>query len=781
MTLPSQGITPLLRIYQTLNQYPILRTRMRKLMRDELFSRGIIKREDFIDQIREEAISSQFREGMNDPYGEEPEEMWRIRLERIENKLIDIHYSNNLSFEQFEEIVRFVLKEQGADQDQWIENFNAQLAPQAIVFEQALQISRMSPKHQEEYRTRIEELKVVMIRNMISDQLAYIKIAKKWLTLQDLLYIQSKKIGRGKIGGKSAGMLLSHRIIQDTISEELKEHIRIPESYFLAADVMYAFMATNDLLQYNKQRYKTADEIRVEYPNIVDKYLQGRFPQDIEDNLRYLLEKLGSKPFIVRSSSLLEDNFGTSFAGKYESHFVPNQGSHKENMRDFTQAIIKVYASALSPDPLLYRRSMDLLDYDERIALLIQVVEGERYGDYHLPQGAGVGFSRNMYRWSPEIERDAGFLRLVWGLGTRAVDRVGDDYPRMVALSHPTLHSHSDTRAIIGYSQKMVDLIDLKANKFKTLRISDVLKQDYEKLRYIAQIHKQGFLSPIRSNVLSREKPEFVVNFNNLIERSGFASEMKEILQTLEHEYQAPVDMEFAISIDDAKPGDLKVDVTILQCRPLSHIQEANVSYPENLNEDDIVFKTSRVLIPGHVKQIDYVLFVPQETYFGLKTQSNKAELGRVISRVNHQMEDENFILVGPGRWGTVNPDLGVRVGYADIFHSKALIEVTGKGIGGAPEPSFGTHFFQDLIEAKIYPLAIFLDDEDVQFNRKFLYDTPNHLGILFPDEERFSDSVRLIKVEDFQAGGQLELVMDDETGKAVGYIKQAKETQEGV
>jgi len=777
MTLPSHEITPLLRIYQTLNQYPILRTRMRILMRDELFSRGIIKREDFIDQTREEAISSQFREGLADPYEEEPEELWRIRLERIENKLIDMHFAYNLSFEQFEDIVRKVLVEQGADHDQWIENFNASLAPQAIVFEQALQISKMSPEKQEEYRTRIEELKVVMIRNMISDQLAYIKIAKKWFTLDDLLYIQSKK--RGKIGGKSAGMLLSHRIIQDTVSEELKAKVKIPESYFLAADVMYAFMATNDLLQYNKQKYKTADEIRAEFPNVVSKYLVGRFPQDIEDNLRYLLEKLGNKPFIVRSSSLLEDNFGTSFAGKYESHFVPNQGTHKENMRDFTQAIIKVYASALSPDPLLYRRSMDLLDYDERIALLIQIVEGEKYGDYHLPHGAGVAFSRNMYRWSPEIEREAGFMRLVWGLGTRAVDRVGNDYPRMVALSHPTLHTHSDTRAIVGYSQKQVDLIDLKKNKFKTLWIKDVLNNDYDKLRYIAQDHKQGFLSPIRSHVLNEEGSEFVVNFNTLIERSSLAEDMKEILQTLEREYKAPVDMEFAIEINEQKPGDPDVDVTILQCRPLSHIQDVNVEIPKEINPDKIVFRSSRVLIPGHVKEIDYVLFVPQESYFGLETQSKKAEIGRVISRLNHQMEGENFILIGPGRWGTVNPDLGVRVGYADIFHSKALIEVTGKGIGGAPEPSFGTHFFQDLIEAQIYPLAIFLDDEDVVFNREFFYDSTNYMGERFPEEERFVDSVRLIKVSDFCDDCQLELAMDDEVGDAVAYLNQTLKQRE--
>ena len=778
MDLSNRSITPLLRIYQTLNQYPILRNKIRKVMKKELFSRGIVVKEDFIDQIRKEAKASQFREGIKDPYGEEPEDVWGIRLERVENKLVDLYFADNLSFEVFEELVRKVLTARGVEESDLLDNFNAQLAPQAIVFEQARLITKMSPEKQKEYQARIEELKVVMIRNMISDQLAYIKIAKKWLTLEDLLDIQSKKIGRGKIGGKSAGLLLSHRIIKDSLSPELVAKVRIPESYFLAADVMYTFMATNDLMQYNKQKYKSADEIRKEHPTIVEKYLEGRFPQDIKESLRYLLEKLKGKPFIVRSSSLLEDNFGTSFAGKYESHFIPNQGTQKENMRDFIFAIIKVYASVFSPDPLLYRRNMDLLDYDERIAMLIQVVEGEEYGDYYLPHGAGVGFSQNMYRWSPEIEREAGFLRLVWGLGTRAVDRVGEDFPRMVALSHPLLHTHPDTKAKIGYSQKFVDLIDLKENKLKTMRVSEVLKQDYECLRYVAQIYKEGYISPIISNIINSGE-QLTINFDTLLKRTEIVDNMKLIMQTLEREYKAPVDLEFTFKIKTGKQQSVSSDITILQCRPLSQLHASNVSIPENLKEEDVVFRSSRVLIPGNVKDVDYVLFVPQETYFGLETQSKKSEIGRAISRINHQMEEENFILIGPGRWGTINPDLGVRVGYADIFHSKALIEVTGGGIGGAPEPSFGTHFFQDLIEAKIYPLAIFLDDEDVEFKREFFYDTPNHLELRFPEEERYSKSIRLIKVSDFKKDSKLEIVMNDESGKAVSFLSDAIDQQE--
>ena len=120
--------------------------------------------------------------------------------------------------------------------------------------------------------------------------------------------------------------------------------------------------------------------------------------------------------------------------------------------------------------------------------------------------------------------------------------------------------------------------------------------------------------------------------------------------------------------------------------------------------------------------------------------------------------------------------DLGVKAGYADIYHASALIEISGSGVGSAPEPSFGTHFFQDLIESSIYPLAIFLDDEDVVYNRTFFYDTPNQLVKMFPREEKFAAGLRLISVQDYLPGSRLELVMDSEEGRAVAFLTKLRQ-----
>jgi hypothetical protein len=772
MTLPHTSLDPAFRIYLALAQYPVLQKRIRAQMRHELFKRGILTSAELNGMVREQAIESQQREGLLDPFAEEPEDVWLARLEHIREYITDLYFANNLSYELFEEIVKSTLDERGALQDEWLSNWNAELAPQEILVEQALRINRLPEEERKEFEASLEEIKVVLIRNMISDQLQYIKIAKKWFTLADLLDIREHKIGAGKVGGKAAGMLLAKSILSVVAEDDIRESIRIPESYFLGADVMYAFMAHNNLMRWSDQKYKSEDEIRADFPRIQKEYLTGVFPPDIRDELQYILQNIGNKPVIVRSSSLLEDNFGTSFAGKYDSYFCPNQGSLDENYREFERSIIKVYASALSADPLLYRRSKDLQDYDERIAVLIQVVQGHELNGYYMPHAAGVGFSQNLYRWSPEIDRDAGFLRLVWGMGTRAVDRVGSDFPRLVALSHPLLYAHSDPDAVSRYSQKEVDLIDLKANRFRSLPVSEVLHTKMPALRYIAQVNRDGYLSSIRS-ILDIDPENLVVNMDEMLRRTPFADRMKRILNILEEHYHFPVDMEFSVHIVDTDTSRPEVEISILQCRPQSLLQETEVTIPKKLKQEDLVLTSNQVLPHGQVDGIKFVVFISPEGYFGLDTPPNRVALVRAIGKLNKRLVDETFICVGPGRWGTSTPDLGVGVGYSDIYNSRALVELSGEGVGTAPEASFGTHFFQDLLESAIYPLAVYLDDEEVVFNRKFFYETPNRLLDYLPGAEDLVEVLRVIQVEDFRAGHHIQLAMDGEAGKAAAYFEE--------
>ena len=743
-------------------------------MRREIFKRGIITQQAFEAEAREKAIRSQTQEGLQDPFFEEPADVWEIRMARIRDHLTDFYFAYNLPFDLFEKIVRETLGERSAPSLDLSLSFNPELAPQNMLFEQAFAIESMPAEERAQAEARLQEIKVVLIRTLISDQLAYVKIAKDWFNISDLARIRSSKIGHGKIGGKSAGMLLAARILNEVGDDEIRSKLSIPESFYIGADMMYTFMALNGLHHWNDQKYKLEDQIRSDYPRIQEDFLEGQFPPDIIEKFRALLDQVGRKPLIVRSSSLLEDNFGTSFAGKYDSCFCPNQGSEEQNLHDLCQAIKHIYASILNPDALLYRRAKGLQDYDERMALLIQVVQGEQYGQYYLPHAAGVGFSRNLYRWSPQIRKEDGFVRLVWGLGTRAVDRVGNDYPRLVALSHPMLHPEASPKEIRRYSQQYVDLIDLQKNQFSSLPVSEVLHTRYPLLRYIAQVDQDGYLAPVRIMVGDAQKGKLVLTFDELLRRTSLARYLSTMLQILEREYHAPVDTEFTISIDKPDALQPQVQITILQCRPQSRLQEIEARLPQNLREEDIIFSTHRMAPSGLVEKIEYVLYVSPEGYFALPTQAARAEIGRIIGRVNEALAGKTFICVGPGRWGTSNPDLGVRIGYGDIYHTRALVELAGQGIGYAPEASFGTHFFQDLVESDIYPLAIYFDDADFVFNRNFFDRSPNHLAEFLLDDKNLPDCVRLIRVVDFQPGAHLNLVMDDDKGLSIAFLEHS-------
>lgn len=762
----------LLSIYLALGQYPILSTRIYSRMRRELFTRGIIRQQAFDAEVRDMAIRTQQQEGLVNPYGEEPAEIWEMRLSRVRDQLTALIFSQHLPFDIFEHIVSEVLQERGINMQELMLSLNPELAPMELVFEQAMTIDRMPYEQRGQFEARLQESKVVLIRSLISDSLRYINIAKQWFTIADLAEIRRRKIGAGRIGGKAAGMMLAYRILKDSGDLTLRSQINIPDSYFVGSDEMYTFMAVNNLGHWNDQKYKNEAEMRAEYPDVLSEFEAGAFSPDLLERFQGMLATVGQAPLIVRSSSLLEDNFGTSFAGKYESLFLANQGTPQENLSALARAIAHIYGSTLNPNALLYRRSKGLLDYDERMGVLIQVVQGEPFGRYYLPHGAGVAFSRNLYRWTPQIRREDGFVRLVWGLGTRAVDRVGNDYPRLIALSHPTLRPNNEPKNIRRYSQQFVDVIDLQENDFKTLPVVDVLDSHYPPLRYLAQVDEDGYFVSLRSTVIEGGVNSLVLTFDELLKRTSFAPVMREVLGLLERSYHTPVDMEFTIALKELEGGKPELQLTILQCRPQARLMSTEkADLPEDLPAADVIFNTNFMVPQGVVERVDYVVYIPAGGYFALRTASDRNALARAVGSLNAALAGESFICVGPGRWGSTNTDLGVPIDYGDIYHSRALVELAGQGIGLPPEPSLGTHFFQDILEAQIYPLAIHLDDPQNTFNSAFFENTPNHLTEVLQIKEELRPALRLIRVSDYRPGHVLRIVMDEDKGQALGYL----------
>ena len=254
MTLPRSTIDPTYRIYLALIQYPILKERIRATMRKELFSRGIISPREFEEMVLEHALLSQGREGIHDPYREEQGYIWDQRLHTVRGHLTDLYFANNLSYELFEELITKILQPRGTDQEYSIDPLNPEMMPQDMLFEQAINIKNLPDDLYRRYRPRLQEIKVILMRNLISDQLAYLTIAKEWIKLEDLITINDHRIGSGRVGGKSAGMILAQRILMEHGQEDIKEHVKTPESYYLASDVFYSFMAHNNLTKWSGQK-----------------------------------------------------------------------------------------------------------------------------------------------------------------------------------------------------------------------------------------------------------------------------------------------------------------------------------------------------------------------------------------------------------------------------------------------------------------------------------------------------------------------------------------------
>ena len=774
--------TPTIDVYVKLAQYPVLADKIRVRMREELFQRGVIAQQDFEAEIEAKAIESQRREGLQDPFAQEESNVWEKRKERIRDFLTDAYFANNLGTILLNQIVQAILQSQPTPTTSDELTFNPEIAPWELLFRQGELYEALPPERRAQVQHHLEQIKVVLIKRMISDQLPYIGVAKRVFSMADLRYIYHHRIGSGKIGGKAAGMLLALKILlleEPDLQPDISQSVEIPESFFIGTEVIYEFRLLNGLDQFMNQKYRPLPEIEAEYPHIVNAHLQGEFPEKIEAQLREVLAQMGKRPIIVRSSSLLEDNFGYSFAGKYNSYFCPNQGTEEENLQALLDAVRRVFASTLNPDAIMYRQHHGLIDYDERMAILLQEVRGKQYGRYFFPTLAGVAFSENPFRWNPKIRREDGFLRLVWGLGTRAVDRVANDYPRMIALSHPQLRPETTVSAIRQYSQWYVDVIDLEDNSFKTLPIQEVLQTNYPYLRYIASLNRGDYLQDILSLGSDLSDGKQVLTFSYMTKDKKFVNLMRTALKRLETVYARPVDVEFTVEIIPTYPyPDYKLH--ILQCRPLSQrAQEERVTIPTDIPDTDILFQARRLIPDGKVEGIRYVVFVDPEKY-RVAPLDVKHALGRCVSRLNRVLADKTFILMGPGRWGSVNIDLGVHITYADIHNTAVLIEIAVSHGGSMPELSYGTHFFQDLVEAGIHSLPLHLGADSSRFNWAFFRESPNALAEILPEDAALGDYLRVIDVTAVAPNRRLNIYMDGSADEAIGFLSDGNWTDNG-
>ncbi len=620
-------------------------------------------------------------------------------------------------------------------------------------------------------REEAEGIRVSLVNHYISSQLPFVSIAKNYITIRDINALLKRTLWSrrrpGKLGGKAAGMILAEKILLPTLEQkdpELEKSICVPETWYLNSGVFAEFIDRNNLYLYHTHKYKDRETIEEEFHRIAESFRYAAFAPEVVDDFRRILSEVGEHPIIIRSSSFLEDNFGLAFSGKYLSIFIANQGDLETRLKDFIVGVKEVFVSIFGPDPILYRRDHGLLDFNEQMAMVVQKVVGRRFGEYFFPYAAGVMFSRNLYMWNPKIKKDEGLVRLVFGLGTRAVDRVGSDYPRMIPLSHPRLRPEVTADQIKKYSQKKVDVINLKKGGLETIDFRSLcLKIDHPDLFYAVSVQKDGHLAPPMFKTQDFKEGELCVTFDNQLSKTNFVSLVKKVLSRVERAYGRPIDMEFAWDGDK---------LYLLQCRPLSTRKEMeNVTIPGDIPGERILFTAKGGLSNSILRDLEYIVYVDPKAYDMIPTFDEKMKIARVVNLINKNLADKSYALMGPGRWGSNDINLGVHVTYADINKTKLLVEIAFAKEGYTPEVSYGTHFFQDLVEADIVMIPLFPDNPDTVFNEEFLLNADNILKKIVPEVRDSEKVVRVIHVPSIQSGWYLQVYLDGHGQRGLGFF----------
>lgn len=598
-----------------------------------------------------------------------------------------------------------------------------------------------------------------LVKMIISRDPAIQGLVSQYLTLPDILDVRRRMIGTGLIGGKTVGMLLSRAIVRKAdarFAEILEEH----DSFYVGSDVFYDYMVRCGIW-WIRQKQRVPETFLEGAEQARRRILTGEFPAHVLRQFEEMLDYFGQSPFIVRSSSLLEDNYGHSFAGKYESVYCANQGPREQRMQDLLAAIRTVYASSMSEKALRYRADRGMLDRDEQMALLIMRVSGAMYGRNFYPQMAGVGFSFNPYAWAPEINPQAGVIRLVFGLGTRAVNRSDDDYTRVIALNAPLKRPEANFDEVAQYAQRRMDYLDLEANQL----VSD----DFVRVVTGNEGFPIDLFAAEDTAAPAGGAPHRILTFDALLTQTDFVRDMHEILRVIEAAYNHPVDIEFTANFVNGS----RYKISLLQCRPLQVQGAALTELPavDVPAENIIIAARGAVIGQSRINRIDRFVYVSPDHYGRLSLQ-DRYEVARLLGKINRAPSEgiETVMMLGPGRWGTASPHLGIPVAFNEIHRVSILCEIVAMHENLVPDVSLGTHFLNELVERNVLYLALFPKQGENHLNRDFFEQAPNRLPELVPEANALRDVIRVIDTAHLDGGPAIRFTADALHQKVLCY-----------
>ncbi len=530
-------------------------------------------------------------------------------------------------------------------------------------------------------------------------------------------YFTITRIGEGSLGGKARGLAFLDSLIKRNLLYHRYENINIaiPKTVVLGTDVFDEFMELNNLYSFALQEEASDDEI-------LEHFLKAKLPEKARDNL-YTIVSLAERPLAIRSSSLLEDSHYQPFAGIYNTYMIPLVKDYGAMYKMLCTAIKAVYASAFFADSKAYMQATSNVIDEEKMAIVLQPIIGTAYGNRYYPTLSGVARSIDYYPIPPEKPED-GTVSIAFGLGKYVVDgglslRFSPKYPKKILQT-------SNTDMALQETQKQFYALDLDPDHFspKSDDSTNLLKMR------IKEAEKDGSLKRVAStydfhNHTVRDGYNYdgkkLVTFSSILKHNTFplAEILVQVLKLGEQEMGKPVEIEFVVDLN--VPDGQEINFHLLQIRPIASISESVSISEKKLSEDDSVIISKSALGNGIVKDIRDVVYIRPESFNAAKNET----IVEMVSTLNEEFlaNNKNYVLIGPGRWGSSDPWLGIPVKWPHISAARLIIE---SGLENYRiDPSQGTHFFQNLTSFRVGYFTINPFINDGFYNLEYLDKMP--------------------------------------------------------
>jgi len=552
------------------------------------------------------------------------------------------------------------------------------------------------------------------------------------------------KLSGNLLGGKARGIAFIRSLLSRyNIQKKYKDiKIVVPSTVVIGTEVFDQFISENKLQKIQDFDLKDAE--------IAKKFLKEKLPKDVVDRLKTVLSYF-KKPIAVRSSSLLEDSQNRPFAGMYSTYLLPNNHSEiKQRLRHLCDAIKLVYASVFYKDAQSYIESTASKIEEEKMGIVIQLLVGKKHGKYFYPNFSGAAQSYNFYPMGRQ-KREGGIVNVAVGLGHTVVGgektlHFSPNQPKSIPeFSTPKQIIENTQRTLYVLDmQKKVELTEKEEGTLRKINIADIAKDNT--LNYLVSTYDRN--NDIIRDEFSPDGP-FLVTFANILKYDtiSIASVLRDILEIGKESMGCDVELEFAVDID---PEGKKPPVfAILQIRPLviSH-ERHEIKWDENeIEKEDILIRSNKSQGDGVINNITDILYVPPENVNFSKT----VDIADEIEKINKKI-DKPYILIGPGRWGTQDPFLGIPIKWRQISKAKLIVEAATEDFN--IKPSQGTHFFQNIISRGVG----YVNTTIKQLNS---YMDWNWLNKQLPYKE-------YSYVKHLKFGKPLEIKLDGKKGKAI-------------